>query len=185
MIKLTESDYKEAAELLNCKVAAIKAVVAVESSGKGFNSDGSPIILFEGHWFYKLTKGKYGVTMFSYPKWIRKYYNMNQHNRLQAAVQKDRDAALKSASWGLFQIMGFNYKKCGFDTIQEFINAMYNSEGEHLKAFCNFIISKGLDDELREQRWSEFAYNYNGSGYKKNKYDTKLDTAFKKYSRTV
>ena len=34
---LTESDFKEAAKLLNCDIAAIKAVAEVESSGNGFS----------------------------------------------------------------------------------------------------------------------------------------------------
>ena len=181
MKKLTEQDYKDAARLLNCEVACIKAVKEIESRGNGFNSDGTPVILFEGHWFYKLTNGKYGNNSFSYPKWIRTYYNMNQHKRLSDAAAKDRDAALKSASWGLFQIMGFNYKKAGYNNLQAFINDMYESEGKQLLAFCNFVKNSGLDDELRNKQWAKFAYAYNGAGFRKNKYDTKLAAAYNKY----
>lgn len=185
MKKLTEADYKKAAEIIGCDVATIKAVAKVESNGGGFNSDSSPKILFEGHWFHRLTKGKYTNLInrnISYPKWIRKFYKENQHKRLQKAVLLDRDAALKSASWGKFQIMGFNYDKCGFATIQEFINAMYKSEGAQLNAFVNFIISRNLDDELRNKDWARFAYYYNGTGFAKNKYDTKLANAYLQYS---
>ena len=178
---LTEEDYKQASKFLNCEVACIKAVVAVESRGKGFNSDGTPIILFEGHWFWRFTNGRYGRTSFSYPKWVRTYYNMNQHKRLQEAVAKDREAGLKSASYGLFQIMGFNYKKAGHSNLQSFINAMYRSEGDQLMAFCHFVKNAGLDDELRDKEWAKFAYGYNGPGFRKNKYDTKLANAYNKY----
>lgn len=41
-------------------------------------------------------------------------------------------------------------------------------------AFCEYIKNTGLDDELRNKEWARFAYNYNGSGYKSNKYDAKL-----------
>ncbi|QQV91374.1 N-acetylmuramidase [Polaribacter phage Leef_1] len=185
MKTLTDLDYKKAAEIIGCDIATIKAVALVESNGGGFNKNGTPKILFEGHWFHKLTKGKFTNWInrnISYPKWIRTYYNENQHNRLQKAVLLDRDAALKSASWGKFQIMGFNYDKCGFSNIQDFINAMFKSEGAQLEAFVNFIISRNLDDELRDKNWSRFAYFYNGSGFAKNKYDTKLADAYLKYA---
>ena len=178
---LTELDYINAANLLKCEVAVIKAVVEVESGGRGFLRNGDPKILFEGHWFYRLTKGKYKISNINYPKWITKFYNQDQHKRLSDAIKLDREAALMSASWGLFQIMGFNYKKCGFVTLQSFINSMYESEGSQLIAFCNYIKNVGLDDELRLKQWSRFAFSYNGPGFSKNKYEIKLERAYNKY----
>ncbi|MBB3123730.1 hypothetical protein FHS04_001233 [Mesoflavibacter sabulilitoris] len=183
---LTEADYQYAASIIGCDVAVIKAVSFVESGGRsGFLKDGkTPKILFEGHWFHKLTKGRFTTSKnanISYPRWIRKYYNQDQHKRLQKAVDLDRDAALKSASWGKFQIMGFNYKLAGYDTLQDFINAMYKSEREHLIAFVNFVQHRRLDDELRRLDWQGFAYGYNGAGYAQNKYDEKLEKAYLKY----
>lgn len=181
--KLVEQDYIDAAELLGCEVAAVKAVAEVEALNGGFNADGTPKILFEGHWFWKFTKGKFGETNFSYPKWISKYYGLNQHTRLQSAASRDREAALKSASWGMFQIMGFNYEKAGFKTLQSFINAMYSTERDHLIAFCHFVKNSKLDKYLKDKDWAKFAYRYNGSGYAKNKYDIKLDAAYKKFKK--
>lgn len=183
MNKLTEKDYRDAANFLGCDVAAVKAVAQVEGRGSGFNRDGSPKILFEGHWFWHFTKGRFGRTSYSYPNWVRTYYNMDQHDRLRSAVAKDRSAALKSASWGAFQIMGFNYAKAGFATLQDFINAMFAGEREQLLAFCHFIKRSGLDDEMRDRRWAEFAYGYNGPRYRENSYDTKLAAAYKKFNR--
>lgn len=174
---LTEQDYKEAAQFLGCDVPTIKAVAKVESLNSGFYRNGEPKILFEGHIFHKLTNGKYSTSEnadISYPKWKTRYYRYNQHKRLQKAVKLDRDAALKSASWGKFQIMGFNHKLAGFNTLQEFVNAMYRSEKEHLKAFVNYVKNRHLDDELRNHDWVRFAYYYNGPGFAKNRYDEKL-----------
>ena len=188
MILLTEKDYQDAADMLCCDVASIKAVAYVESGGRsGFMKDGyTPKILFEGHWFHKLTKGKFTTDEnknISYPRWIRTYYRQDQHLRLQKAVDLDKDAALKSASWGKFQVMGFNYKIAGFDTLQEFINAMYKSERGHLMAFVSFVKHRRIDDELRDKDWAGFAYVYNGSGFAKNEYDKKMAAAYKKYSK--
>lgn len=181
---LTNQDFIDAAAILNCSVAAIKAVAEVESSGDGFLSTDEPKILFERHIFSKRTNrlfdksnpgvsdaspGGYGAVS-------------GQHKRLQEAVSLDRNAALMSASWGKFQIMGFNFALAGFNSLQEFITAMYQSEREHLIAFINFIKHTSLDDELRELRWADFARKYNGPQYQKNNYDTKLLAAYKKFS---
>lgn len=101
--------------------------------------------------------------------------------RLELAVSLDREAALMSASWGKFQIMGFNYKKCGFKTIQEFVNAMYESESAQLKAFVAYIKNRNLADELQNKQFAQFAYYYNGAGFKKNRYDEKLLKSYLKH----
>lgn len=198
---LTEKDFNDAAELLNVEVAAIKAVAEIESRGSGFQSDGQPVILFESYQFGRLTKFKYNKQFpnLSTSSWIRNYgASSMQHTRLQQAVnigsyealnknnelvkvQPNRDAALQSASWGKFQIMGFNYKSAGFKDLQSFINAMYKTEREHLIAFANFVKSNKLDVHLRNHDWAKFARGYNGAGYKQNKYDIKLKAAYNKY----
>ena len=183
MKTLQECDFVTAANLLGCEVAAIKAVAEVESNGGGFLSSGEPKILFEGHYFYELTKGRFGISNVSYPKWISTYYNQNQHERLAKAVKLDRDAALQSASWGKFQIMGKHWKKLGYDSLQSFITAMYANETEHLMAFVKYVKVFGLADELKRKDWAGFAKGYNGSGYAKNKYDQKMKTAYEKFSK--
>ena len=183
MKTLTELDYAMAAKFLNCEIAVIKAVKEVESAGSGFLPNGKPKILFEGHWFYKYTNGKFRSSNVSYPNWVRNYYNEDQHERLDKAAKLDRESALKSASWGMFQIMGGNYKKAGFNNLQNFVNAMYKDEASQLMAFCNFVKNSGLQDELQHKDWVGFAYGYNGSGYRVNNYHTKLANAYKKYSK--
>ena len=186
-LKISEEEFKMAADLIGCEVAVIKAVAKIESNGSGFNADGAPKTLFEGHWFHKLTGGKYSndpkYQSISYKKWTRKWYGNQtvEKQRLDLAGTLDRDAALQAASWGAFQIMGFNYKLCGFKTVQEFINAMYKGEGTQLLAFIGFVKSKKLDDELRDKDWARFAYYYNGSGYAVNKYDEKMEAAYIKF----
>lgn len=181
---LTEQDFQEAAQLLNVDIPAIKAVAEVESRGAGFLPDGRPKILFERHVFHRLTNGVWdGNNPGISNKRAGGYGQAGewQHERLDRAAKLHRSAALQSASWGKFQIMGFNYEAAGFDDLQSFINAMYKSEGEHLKAFCNFVISNGLADELRNHEWARFARRYNGENYRINKYDEKLAAAYKRH----
>ena len=78
--------------------------------------------------------------------------------------------------------MGFNWQLCGYKSLQEFINAMYHSEQKQLDAFCNFLKSRGLVDELRRRDWEGFAKGYNGPGYAKNQYHIKMKRAYYKYA---
>lgn len=178
---LTEADYATAAGRLRCSVAAIKAVAKVESRGSGFLTTGEPRILFERHVFRRLTGGKFNKT---HPDLSGPYRpgsygpESAQHGRLAAAVMLDREAALQSASWGKFQIMGENWRMVGRASIQDFVNAQYRSEGEHLKDFCGFVIKAGLQDELQRLDWAGFARGYNGPAYATNRYDEKMAKAY-------
>jgi len=89
-------------------------------------------------------------------------------------------AALMSASFGMFQIMGFNYQLAGFTSVQAFAEAMKIGEREHLLAFVNFIKSNAaLWNALLALDWEEFARLYNGAGYKQFAYHTRMGDAFK------
>ncbi len=172
----------------NLEISVIKAVAAVESGGKAFLNTGEPVILFEPHVFWrqlvarninpKLYAANYADIL--YRVWKRDAYgpSTKQHERLNRAGTINREAALCAASWGRFQIMGYHYKTCGCHTIQDFINAMYKSEDEHLRLFMNFINATGLINALRQKDWAAFAKGYNGAAYKQNRYDQRLQNAY-------
>lgn len=178
--------------MLSCEVASIKAVTRVESGPLGgFLDDDTPVILFERHLFHRLTGGKYDAVKLSTTKPEHSFLSMVtpggygpsslQHAKLAAAALLDRDAALKSCSWGLFQILGLNFERAGFQRLQRFINAMYRSVDDHLRAFVNFVQSdESLADAIRTKNWPSFARQYNGPAYAKNKYDEKLAEAYLK-----
>lgn len=181
--QITGDDYRRAAARLGCEPEAVQAVAMVESSGSGFNPDGTPKTLFEGHHFHRLTGGRFSSSnpTLSFPKWTREHYGRgwkDEWARLQGAMSLDPDAAMMATSWGKFQIMGFNFSACGYTKLFDFVQAMRESEGKHLDAFVGFIESKGLADELRDLRWADFARSYNGSGYAANQYDQKMATAY-------
>lgn len=182
---LNEADYVQAAALLKCDVPSIKAVAEVESRGAGFLSDGRPKILFERHKFRSATGGKFDSTHPDISNRKPGGYGAAGHHqwkRFDEAAALDRNAAISSCSWGKFQVMGFNFQVCGFASLEDFYTAMFKSEGEHLKAFCNFIAGNKLGGALRKHRWAILAEGYNGKDFKINKYDIKLAAAFKKHS---
>lgn len=184
MKTLTEQDYINAAKELGCEVAAIKAVAEVESRGSGFLPSGEPKILFERHRFYKYTNGEYSV---SNPDLCNKTpggygKESDQHTKLQRASILNREAALMSCSWGKFQVMGDNWQKLGYKSLQEFINKMYESEAGQLDSFVRYIKNFRLLTYIRNKNWAKFAEFYNGPGYKANNYDVKMEVAYKKHS---
>ena len=192
---LTEADYREAAKELGCEVAAIKAVAEVESAGAGFILDpvaNTPVpkILFERHIFRReiVAAGKDPMKIpASICQAERGGYvgGYAEHTRLAQATEYGRNEALKSASWGKFQIMGFNYATCGYKTLQAFINDMYANEGGHLRAFVGFVKNNpNLLRAIRNKNWAAFALGYNGKAYKENNYDVKMANAYKRYSGT-
>lgn len=206
---LTEQNYIGAAVKLNCEVAAIKAVDYVESRGSGFNKNGTPKILFEGHVFWReLEKRSISAEKFErgnetllYKRWTRVHYGKGENNeirqqrewaRLERAISIGKglpeaaifkECALMACSWGRYQIMGNNYKLCGFKDVFDMYFAAGMSEAAHLDMFVSYVIKRRLDDELRDRRWTDFARSYNGPMYYKNKYDIKMAQAFLKFNK--
>lgn len=184
---LTLDQYREAAVEFGLPLACVLAVAEVESRGAGFLKTGEPVILFERHVFHRLTKGAYSATHPDISNPTPGGYGATsvQHARLQKAASLDRNAALQSASWGKFQIMGFNYRLAGYKSVHGFINAMYQGERQHLDAFLQFVAESYLDIPLANKEWARFARGYNGPGYHKNNYDVKLAQAYARWVRQV
>jgi len=183
---LTEKDILAAADKLQLPVAAIKAVNNVESRGQGFLPDGRPVILFERHVFWDLLK-KAGIdpAKLQAPATIlspvRGGYagGAAEYQRLAMAAQFNADAAQESASWGLFQIMGYHWKSLGYDSVSDFVARQKLNEGEQLEALVRFLTANPtLLSALRGQKWAAFAKGYNGADYAANLYDAKLARAF-------
>ncbi len=191
-LRIREQDYVSVANFLDVDVAAVKAVKSVETGyGRGFIDVEQPVILFEGHIFWQqlekvgLSPADYvdGNSDILYSSWSRNHYlgGASEYTRLNRAIEIHRTAALASASWGLFQIMGFNYVSCGCSGVEDFVEKMQSSEGAQLEIFAQFIKSNSLDKYMRDLNWSEFARRYNGPSYAQNQYDTKLDAAYQRY----
>lgn len=183
---ISEADYAATARQLGVDVAAIKAVAQVESAGGGMLPSGKPKILFEAQVFHTQTGGRFDASHpnLSSPTWNRSLYGAggeHQWQRFQQAAALDAQAAMKSASWGRFQIMGFNHQRAGHGSVQAFVDGMKSGEGAQLKAFASFIQSDPkMLQALRDHDWAGFAYRYNGAGYAQNQYDTKIAQAYTK-----
>jgi hypothetical protein len=191
VLTLQDADFERAARRLNLDVPVIRAVAEIEAAGRGFLADGRPQILFEAHVFGRLTNHRHTARdsrgrPLSTRAWDRTTYGAAgawQHDgRLAPAAALDWEAAHQSASWGLFQIMGFNYRDVGHDTIRGFVAAMESGAGPHIDAFVGFIEHNRLAPLLRQRDWTGFARRYNGPGFAANNYHTRLAAAYARWS---
>jgi hypothetical protein len=251
---ITEDDWQTAADRLQCDVNVLKAIAKVESGGHSaywkLKKDGNiylPTILYERHYFHRLTKGRYdgtdpdvswkvgylskkhkGISLMGMTnakvhetlkdKAQREYTHDNRvdeddvystyasaYLRLLKAYGLDKNAALKSCSWGKFQIMGANHKTCEQEELSGFVKTMCSGEKGQLGLLVAYIRNKPkvyksqkpiktksgkivyykpLPQAVREKDWRMIAYNYNGSGYETYHYHTKLKNEYNDYEKS-
>lgn len=192
-LTLSDRDYEEVAAGLGISVACIRAVVDIETGSKckGFGADSLPVINFDINMFRKYARArridlapyrsKY-PEVFAKPD-VRRHGSLQraQYARLNSAMAIDTVAALEGTFWGMFQIGGFNWKLCGCGSVEDFVARMALSEREQLELFAAFVRARKLDVYLRKRDWAGFALRYNGPGYKKHRYDTRMAQAYRRY----
>lgn len=175
-------------------VATLKAVLAVESNGKGNLLDGRPKILVERHkaWKYAqeagldvnaLAQGNENVLG---AKWDKRFYKggAGEYDRLeQLEGLVGKEIACMATSWGLGQVLGSNHKAAGHDSVADFVDAQHRGETEQLKSMLSFIRTNKLWTHLAGDtpNWAAFARGYNGTAYRQNQYDTKLMRAHRAF----
>lgn len=195
ILRLTEDDYKEVAEMLGVETAAVKAVVEIEvgPTHQGFSAPGMPLINFDFSMFTQFCR-RNGVNLSKYRKShplvfnapsARKYGSRQkaQHARLRAARTIDERTAIEGTFWGMFQIGGFNWRKCGASSINDFVERMSRSERDQLELFAQFLKTTKLDKQLKAKNWAAFARGYNGPSYARRGYHTRMARAYAKYSK--
>lgn len=174
----------------------LHAVIDVESRGKGFDSQGRPLILYEPHVAYRnasspATRNALVKAGLAYRKWGEKPYPRDSYPRLLQAIKIDETAALKACSWGMFQVLGENAESLGYSSVQAFVRDMMADEENHLAAAIEFIKVNRLDDDLQRlaalkrpttaSDCSSFTRVWNGPGHLKNDYPAKMARAHNKW----
>ncbi|MEZ3136953.1 N-acetylmuramidase domain-containing protein [Stutzerimonas kunmingensis] len=191
---LKRQDLQQAADRLGVPLASVMAVNQVESRGEGFASNGRPVILFERHVMHArlqangLSEAEADALAAKHPALVNRKAGgyiggTAEHQRLAQAQQIHAVAALESASWGLFQIMGYHWQRLGYLDAQHFADTMALSEAAQLDAFVSFIeTDPALHKALKGRKWAEFARRYNGPNYARNLYDVKLARAYAQFA---
>jgi len=184
-LPLNQEGVAEVVVRLQVTVAELWAVLNVETRGCGFLADRRPMILFERHIFSRETAHQFDISHPDISNRNSGGYGAGgdaQYERLYRALALDRKAALRSTSWGIGQLMGFNAEISGYAGVEEMVAAMTISENHQLLGMAGEITSNRLDRALRAHDWAAFARGYNGPAYAKNSYDTRLAAAYQKYT---
>lgn len=184
---LTKDGFNGVLEDLGVGAAELVALLLVESKSCGFLADRRPIILFERHWFHKLTGGRFSADNpdVSSPTAGGYLGLAKEYARLEKAAKLDRTAALKSASWGAGQVMGFNHAVAGWPDVESMVADMMAGEDHQLRAVAGFLKANKLDGALRDRDWVRVAKAYNGAAYAKNKYDQRLEGEYRRLAEAA
>jgi len=165
-------------------VSRLHAIRKVEAPRGPFDRHNRLTALHEFHIFWrKLPQSQRAEARrrgLAHPSWGGfKYGSYNdQYERIIRASALDEPAEYLSFSSGSFQMMGFNFKVCGFSSAKEMVEAYKKGEFEQTQGALNFIkSSQKMYSALKYGKWKEFARAYNGPGYAKNRYDVKLAAA--------
>ena len=173
----------EIAERLDIEVGCAIAVLCVESGGDAFYKENHAIIRFENHQFWKRW-GKYHSDIFEQhfifsddQKWKGHKYRLAVNDEwqwfhgkqekewqvLELARGLDDTAALNSISIGLPQVMGFNSKVIGYNSVQKMFANMNSDVRYQLFALFDFL-NNNMISALKEYDFERFARFYNGPG---------------------
>jgi hypothetical protein len=182
LVPLSKEEYEAAGETLGCEGHVIRAIALQESKGAGFDHQNRPKILYERHLFNKFTNRMYQKT---HPDLTVESGGHGpfsvQWKRLNDAYRLDELAALRSTSWGLFQILGNGCHAAGYGNARLFVNAMCQSEQRQLEGFISFVkFSPGLQKDMQNKDWTSIARRYNGPNFRTNHYDTSLEACYEK-----
>lgn len=193
MTRLGLADALEKLELGAGQAAALWAVFEVETAGVthgfGFRPDRKPQMLFERHKFREYTHNQFDAVapdisgaQGAYGSLSSQYAKLEKAMDLCVKSGLGIEPALKSASWGIGQVMGFNHAASGYATAEAMVKAMVETEDAQLSAMISFMRTERLATALKAHNWANFATKYNGRDYAKNQYDVKLEQAYARFS---
>ncbi|MDJ0922239.1 MAG: N-acetylmuramidase domain-containing protein [Henriciella sp.] len=159
-----------AAQVLDLDPLAVRAISIVETRDRPF-IEGVPIVRFEARWWTEYRRATKAAKQFD--RFKNRLDLLKRWDGFQSMRQLQAGPAIKAHSFGAFQIMGFNYDRCGFDSPEAFYKAMMTVDGQ-VNAVIRFIQSSPrLHEALRQKDGHGVGRHYNGPAYRKNHYDTK------------
>lgn len=186
MNKENRAALKELATVNKLPYDVLMAIVKVETPGIGFDkSTGKILIQFEPSWFRKQASyapsGKWSVNKVDVQskEWIA----------FNDAFSKNANAAMESTSIGMPQIMGFHWKRLGYNSVGAMWDDFKKGEFQQLCALVRFILTdSSLLKAVKARDWYRIAYIYNGANFiamakkwGRERYDWSLEKEAKKW----
>ncbi|MGF6674204.1 N-acetylmuramidase domain-containing protein [Paraburkholderia tuberum] len=200
--KISEEDWVYAVGVIGCEIEVIKAFAHVETKKSPFDQFLRPVIQYERHVFSKCSHHRFDASnadisgkCYTSAKFAKDgtpiaatdRYVKDAYARFERAYLLDADAAIQACSWGMFQVLGVNYRDMNINSPEKFMQMACTSEKQHLRGlFVPFAMARRdgkyghgtLRNALIEKNWANAAWLYNGPDYKKNDYANKLKDAY-------
>jgi len=191
---ISDAQLRELALKYEIEYPMLKAFTVVESKESGFLPSGRVVILFERHKFYQALKVKLSKDKLNYYATTQSdivnisaggYLGLEREwDRLNRAKAIDPEAALESASWGLGQVMGFNAKLIGYNTVFQMVDEFTTSEKNQVEGMLKFCrATPVLYKALKAKDFPTIARYYNGPNYAINSYDLELKEAYSIFNK--
>jgi hypothetical protein len=194
-MELTSQDYLALSDELKTRLvfipqAATKALVDVLSLNDGFLSNDSCVIKFERNMFYyclssNKTESEMKTLKYSFPNIITERpseYSTVEDDYRSLAIAKsiNEECALMSTRWGMFQLLGSNYRQCGYIDPVSFVNDMRQSRKKQLAILGYYIKSNVLlCSALDYLDWNDFIEVYSRSNVVKENAVSLLERQYK------
>jgi hypothetical protein len=194
VIDVTKKHYELLAGELGVEREVLRAIAVAETGDKAPFREyeaGSrhALILYERHYMRRLllasgmSQSEVDAISADEPKIVHTYeasyaYGSldEQYLRLKRAREINYAAAIKSCSWGKFQVMGEYYSHL-YSSVEELEEALNYCALQHLQYFKAFLVSeKKLIGPMRNKDWLLIARKYNGNG--QIGYDVKIRSAY-------
>jgi hypothetical protein len=145
----------QCAEQHDLPVDRALAVFQVESKQAYDLETGLVLIRFESHVFKRYTQHTIHNAHGS---------QSQEWQALQQASSHNLEAALLSTSFGLPQLMGFNWQFTRHGSVDKMVMAFQDSCIAQINGFFDFIVKQNMLKHLQKSNWAEFVRRYNGPG---------------------
>lgn len=166
--------------------ASLLAFISVETGGQGFDKETHKILIqFEPVWFRRQApyapSGLWSVNKVD--------VQSKEWAAFNDAFSKNKEAAMKSTSIGLGQIMGFHFERLGYKTVGDMWDDAKKGIERQIYQLVKFInTDNNLKIALMNADWTKVATIYNGSGfhqlalkYNRTPYDESMKVAYEKF----
>lgn len=171
----------------------LEAITRVESSSSGFGLQNRLKIRIEAHLLldenygdpaafemhFRSGPGYTGYIRRDTGEWTE-YHKMGQTGEWKAfelANSINPELALLNTSMGASQVMGFNHKRIGYETVQQMWDSFNRTEGNHILGIVNYILSDpALVKAVKVKDWKVIGKLYNGSEAAGKKYEAAFNS---------
>lgn len=177
---LTNAQINDLAIANDYEYRVLKSIIQIESGQHGFSLlTGKIIIQFEPAWFKR--EYSYWANDVKHAVWQSNAVGDQQEEWIafNSAFAENPDAAMKSTSIGLMQVMGFHYAELGFKTVGAMWDYAKENEYNQVMLAIKWIKTvPALDRAIKNKDWDKIAYYYNGQNYKRYHYADRLVAAY-------